>query len=159
MKDPTLSLAADVESDAVRFQGNWIPHRLRPATEDGVFFVGDSAGHCLPLTAEGIRTALYFGIACGRELRAVVDGRQDVGAALRRYHEFSAGHRLQFDCMYAAQQSVRRLHGPPMDALVRLFGSRRVAHWAFRHYLDIAPPMAALPAPDEGRRVAARAAA
>ena len=41
------------------------------AIEDGVFFVGDSAGHCLPLTAEGIRTALYFGLACGRELRAV----------------------------------------------------------------------------------------
>ena len=70
VKDPTLTLAADVEADAVRFQGNWIPHRLRPATEDGVFFVGDSAGHCLPLTAEGIRTALYFGVACGRELRA-----------------------------------------------------------------------------------------
>ena len=42
-----------------------------------MFFVGDSAGHCLPLTAEGIRTALYFGIACGRELRAVLDGRVD----------------------------------------------------------------------------------
>ena len=82
VKDPTLTLAADVEAEAVRFQGNWIPHRLRPATEDGVFFVGDSAGHCLPLTAEGIRTALYFGVACGRELRAVLDGRQDLAAAL-----------------------------------------------------------------------------
>ena len=109
----------------MRFQGNWIPHRLRPATEDGVFFVGDSAGHCLPLTAEGIRTALYFGVACGRELRAVLDGRQDLAAALRRYHEFSARHRLPFECMYHAQQSVRRLHGPPMNALVRTFGRRR----------------------------------
>ena len=69
-------LAEDLERDPVRYQGNWIPHQLRDATEDGVFFVGDSAGHCLPLTAEGIRTALYFGIACGRELRAVVEGRQ-----------------------------------------------------------------------------------
>ena len=59
------------------YQGNWIPHRLRPATEDGIFFVGDSAGHCLPLTAEGIRTAFYFGIALGRELRAVLEGRRD----------------------------------------------------------------------------------
>ena len=57
------------------YQGNWIPHQLRPAVEDGVFFAGDSAGHCLPLTAEGIRTALYFGLACGRELRAVLEGR------------------------------------------------------------------------------------
>jgi flavin-dependent dehydrogenase len=147
VKQPTLQLAADVDADAVRFQGNWIPHRLRPATEDGVFFVGDSAGHCLPLTAEGIRTALYFGVACGRELAAALDGRQSLDLALRRYHEFSASHRLQFECMYAAQQSVRRLHGRPMDGLVALFGRRRVSHWAFRHYLDIAPPMAASPAP------------
>jgi menaquinone-9 beta-reductase len=158
VKAPTLTLAGDVSADAVRFQGNWIPHRLRPATEDGVFFVGDSAGHCLPLTAEGIRTALYFGVACGRELAAVLDGRQHVGAALRRYGEFSASHRLPFECMYAAQQSVRRLHGAPMNALVRLFGSSRVSHWAFRHYLDIAPPSAALPAPPAARSVVAAAA-
>jgi menaquinone-9 beta-reductase len=159
VKDPTLTLAADVHADAVRFQGNWIPHRLRPATEDGVFFVGDSAGHCLPLTAEGIRTALYFGVACGRELRAVLDGRQDLAAALRRYHEFSAGHRLPFECMYAAQQSVRRLHGPPLNSLVRLFGQGRVSHWAFRHYLDVAPPSAALPAPPAERAAVGAAAA
>jgi flavin-dependent dehydrogenase len=158
VKEPTLTLAADVEADAVRFQGNWIPHRLRPATEDGVFFVGDSAGHCLPLTAEGIRTALYFGVACGRELRAMLDGRQDLGAALRRYHDFSASHRRAFECMYFAQQSVRRLHGAPMNALVRLFGRRAVSHWAFRHYLDIAPPSAALPAAPSARASVAAAA-
>jgi menaquinone-9 beta-reductase len=158
VKDPTLTLAADVEADAVRFQGNWIPHRLRPAVEDGVFFAGDSAGHCLPLTAEGIRTALYFGIACGRELAAVLDGRSTVEDALARYGAFSASHRLQFECMYAAQQSVRRLHGRPMDGLVAFFGRRRVSHWAFRRYLEIAPPMAALPAPGSARAVVAAAA-
>ena len=70
-----MRLAHDLGLPAGRLQGNWIPHQLRAAVEDGVFFAGDSAGHCLPLTAEGIRTALYFGLACGRELRAVLDGR------------------------------------------------------------------------------------
>jgi flavin-dependent dehydrogenase len=158
VKQPTLTLAADVSAEAVRFQGNWIPHRLRPSVEDGVFFVGDSAGHCLPLTAEGIRTALYFGVACGRELAAVLDGRQPVELALRRYADFSASHRFQFECMYAAQQSVRRLHGRPMNGLVGLLGRRRVSHWAFRHYLDIAPPTAALPAPPLGAAAVAAAA-
>jgi menaquinone-9 beta-reductase len=157
VKEPTLTLASDVSAEAVRFQGNWIPHRLRDAVEDGVFFAGDSAGHCLPLTAEGIRTALYFGIACGREIAAVLDGRVPLELALRRYGEFSWSHRLPFECMYAAQQSVRRLHGRPMDDLVALFGRRRVSHWAFRHYLDIAPPSAALPAP--AALASARAAA
>src|SRR2546430_4542083 len=92
VKSSTVRLAGELGVDAVRYQGNWIPHRIRPATEDGVFFVGDSAGHCLPTTAEGIRTALYFGIACGRELRGVVEGRATRAEALGRYHAFSAAH-------------------------------------------------------------------
>ena len=83
-RGPTL-LAADLGHERVRYQGNWIPHELRPPTEGGVFFAGDSAGHCLPLTAEGIRTALYYGLAVGREMRAVFEGRQQPRAGARRY--------------------------------------------------------------------------
>src|SRR5918995_947053 len=85
VKRPTVELVERLELPAVRYQGNWIPHRLREATADGAFFAGDSAGHCLPLTAEGIRTAFYFGIACGRELRRVLEGRADRSTAPRRY--------------------------------------------------------------------------
>ena len=99
VKEPTVRLTEDLGSEPHGYQGNWIPHRIRPATEDGVFFAGDSAGHCLPLTAEGIRTAFYFGIALGRELRAVLEGRQDRAAALARYGSFSAGHRWKFEAM------------------------------------------------------------
>jgi flavin-dependent dehydrogenase len=89
VKEPTVRLAGDLGLPPEGYQGNWIPHRLRPAVEDGVFFAGDSAGHCLPLTAEGIRTALYFGLACGRELRAVLDGHSSRAEALARYGAFS----------------------------------------------------------------------
>ena len=76
VKEPTKEIARRLSATPVRYQGNWFPHRLRPAAEDGVFFVGDSAGHCLPLSGEGIRTAFYFGIAAGREIRAVLGGEQ-----------------------------------------------------------------------------------
>ena len=82
VKEPTVRLAGDLNLPPEGYQGNWIPHQLRAAVEDEVFFAGDSAGHCLPLTAEGIRTALYFGLACGRELRAVLDGRSTRAQAL-----------------------------------------------------------------------------
>src|SRR4029079_8334522 len=42
VKDTTVELASDLEREAVRYQGNWIPHRLRDATDDGIFFVGDA---------------------------------------------------------------------------------------------------------------------
>jgi flavin-dependent dehydrogenase len=149
VKEPTVRLARELAVDAVRYQGNWIPHQLRPAVEDGTFFVGDSAGHCLPLTAEGIRTAFYFAIACGRELRAVLEGRASRARALERYGRFSARHGWKFAAMLAAQRTVPRLPHPALDALVRTFGSRRVSGSAFGHYLEIAPPGFALPAPPQ----------
>jgi flavin-dependent dehydrogenase len=159
VKEPTLALLADVDASPDGWQGNWIPHELRPATEDGVFFVGDSAGHCLPLSAEGIRTALYFGVACGRELRAVVEGRQHASQALRRYADFSADHAWHFRWLFRAQQSIRRLHGPVLDGVTGALGRPGLAHWAFRKYLDIAPPEFALPGPGVAARPRETAAA
>jgi digeranylgeranylglycerophospholipid reductase len=158
VKQPTLRLVEDVAASPDGYQGNWIPHRLRDAVEDGVFFAGDSAGHCLPLTAEGIRTAFYFGIACGRELRGILEGRSSPQAAQARYGAFSDSHRWKFEAMYAAQQSIRHLHGRPLDTLARVFARGRVSEWAFARYLDIAPPAFAVPAPPAARSVAAVAA-
>src|SRR3954471_5419109 len=158
VKDPTVRLAADLGAEPLGYQGNWIPHALRPAAENGVFFVGDSAGHCLPLSAEGIRTALYFGITCGRELRAVLEGRQTASQALERYGAFSADHAWHFRWLKRWQDSVWRLRPHPRDAMVNALRSRRLSEWAFGHYLRVAPPAFALPAPPPAAVRGARSA-
>ncbi len=141
VKEPTVRLARDLGMQPCRYQGNWIPHQLRRATEDGVFFAGDSAGHCLPLTAEGIRTALYFGLACGRELRAVLEGRRTREEALERYAAFSDSHERKFRWLLAVQRAVGQITpSRTATALVRAFENRGLARWAFSHYLAIAPP-------------------
>jgi menaquinone-9 beta-reductase len=140
VREPTVRLASDLRADTVRYQGNWIPHALRDATEDGIFFVGDSAGHCLPLTAEGIRTALYFGLACGRELAGVIRGTQTREQALARYHAFSAGHDLPFRWMLRLQRLVPRVPPRVLGESLRAIDHQRFIHWAFRHYLNVAHP-------------------
>jgi flavin-dependent dehydrogenase len=140
VRDTTELLADDLDRDAVRYQGNWIPHRLRDAVEDGVFFCGDSAGHCLPLTAEGIRTAFYFGIACGRSLQAVLDGDLTRAQALAQYGEFSRSHRWKFEWMLRMQRLVPKLPPRLLGAALRRMDDPRFVRWSFDHYLNIAPP-------------------
>jgi flavin-dependent dehydrogenase len=147
VKDPTLELAEDLGRDAVRFQGNWIPHRLRPAAGEGIFFVGDSAGHCLPLTAEGIRTAFYFGIACGRELRQVIEGRATRETALRRYGGFSDAHEWQYKWMLRVQKLVPRVPPRALAGALRAMEQGSFVDWSFAHYLRIAHPDFARAAP------------
>jgi flavin-dependent dehydrogenase len=140
VREPTERLTRDLQADTVRYQGNWIPHALRDATEDGVFFVGDSAGHCLPLTAEGIRTALYFGLACGRELAAVLAGEQSRERALERYHEFSASHARPFRWMLRVQRLIPRVAPRVLGGSLRAIERKRFIDWAFGHYLGVAHP-------------------
>jgi flavin-dependent dehydrogenase len=140
VRAPTEAIAGRLGARAVRWQGNWFPHRLRPATEDGVFFVGDSAGHCFPLSGEGIRTAFYFGIACGRELRAVLAGERTREQALARYGAFSDRHAPAFRLALGLQRLVPRLPPRALTALLRALGSQRVVDRAFGWYLDQAHP-------------------
>ncbi len=157
VKEPTVRLAADIGLPPDGFQGNWIPHQLRPAVEGGVFFVGDSAGHCLPLTAEGIRTALYFGIACGTQLRAVLDGAIAREQALRIYAAFSDAHEWKFRWLLRSQRLIGALtNTPAVTALSHAMRRRALSRWAFEHYMAIAPPtFATAPRPLPARTPAA----
>ncbi|MBA3839597.1 MAG: NAD(P)/FAD-dependent oxidoreductase [Thermoleophilaceae bacterium] len=140
VKRPTVELAARLARPAVRYQGNWFPHRLRPATEDGVCFVGDSSGHCFPLSGEGIRTALYFGIACGRELRRSLAGEATRSEALERYGAFSDRHAPAFGRALRLQRLIPALPPRVLAALLALVGRQWLVDRSFGWYLDQAHP-------------------
>ena len=140
VKEPTLEMARRLGTDAVRYQGNWFPHALRPAAEDGVFFAGDSAGHCIPLSGEGIRTAFYFGIACGRELRAVLAGERSREQALSRYGAFSDAHAPFFRRALRLQRLIPALPPRALTALLAVMGRERVCRRTFTWYLEQAHP-------------------
>ena len=77
-RGPTCSPPTSAASrSATRATGSRTSCARRPKA--GVFFAGDSAGQCLALTAEGIRTALYYGIAArpraARRLRGLAEPR------------------------------------------------------------------------------------
>ena len=139
----------------MRFQGNWIPHKLRKATDDGVFFAGDSAGHCLPVTAEGIRTAFYFGArAAGASCAPSSTASARASEALARYAQFNDAHAHTYLWLKRVQNLVgtRQPHAAHAARDVRAFRSERLSRWAFDHYLAIAPPQFALAAAAPARR-------
>jgi flavin-dependent dehydrogenase len=140
VKEPTKDIAGRLGVPPVRYQGNWFPHALRPAVEDGVFFAGDSAGHCFPLSGEGIRTAFYFGMACGRELRRVLAGEATRAEALAAYGAFSDGHAPAFALALRLQRLIPALPPRALTALLAVVGRERPCRRAFEWYLEQAHP-------------------
>jgi digeranylgeranylglycerophospholipid reductase len=140
VRRPTDALAARVDAAAVRYQGNWFPHRLRAATDGDVLYVGDSAGHCFPLSGEGIRTAFYFGIAAGRELRAVVGGAKTRERALADYAAFHDAHAPAFRRALRLQRLVPALPPRALTMALRALGAQPLVDRAFGWYLEQAHP-------------------
>ena len=132
VKDPTVRLAADLGVEPEGYQGNWIPHRMRPASRTASSSSATAPATACPTTAEGIRTALYFGLACGRELRAVLDGRstrvrgaralrrvlRGAPARLRRAAERADAHRARQPAPARDDGGRPRDGQPPLPRLV-----------------------------------------
>src|SRR5262249_38760219 len=79
------------------------PSRLLGPPGGRLFAVGDAAGQCLPLTAEGIRPAIYFGSECGRLVQRVLDGALTLEAALDAYRRLVERYRRPYRMLRVVQ--------------------------------------------------------
>lgn len=95
LKPLLADFAGDIGVDD-HVHGGVFPSAIRPATVGSLFVVGDAAGHCLPVTGEGIRTAIYFGEGCGRFVQQIIAGDISLEAGLIGYRDFVARHRQSF---------------------------------------------------------------
>jgi flavin-dependent dehydrogenase len=115
-----------------RYHGTYFPSGLRAPTVGTVFAAGDAAGHCLPLTAEGIRPALYFGDRCGQVVQDVLDGRVTLEQGLAAYRRFVLTHRAGYTWLRWAQATVQRVPGAWLGAMAEL--ARRLQHRWWSRY-------------------------
>ncbi|HTY80837.1 MAG TPA: NAD(P)/FAD-dependent oxidoreductase [Candidatus Bathyarchaeia archaeon] len=108
------------------YHGTYFPHRLLRPTVGRLFAVGDAAGQCLPLTAEGIRPALYFGVECGRIVQQILEGRLGLTEGLERYKSLVERHRHAYRVLRVAQWVAEHAPTRWFVALTGLAGRRPV---------------------------------
>lgn len=106
--------------------GGYFPHALRDPLVGNLFLVGDAAGHCLGLTSEGIRPALFFGAHLGCLLRQVLEGEMGLEEARRAYRGLIAAHRPGYDLLCLAQGVLPRLSLPLVQGLLALINQLAV---------------------------------
>ena len=94
---------------AGKCHGGFLASGLTDPVVGSVFVVGDAAGHCLPLTGEGIRMAVRAGQFLGEQLQAVLDGVLSREEAARRYRAFVRAQRRSYAAMGAFQVALLHL--------------------------------------------------
>ena len=131
------------------YHGGFLTAGLRPATAGEVFLVGDAAGHCLPLTGEGIRPAVFF----AQRLAAIIDqhlaGSVSMSLALDMYRNLQARYERRYRLLRRGQTLLRGWPDPPVGSFLAAFSRGFMYSWLCRKYWELAAPIlpaAAVPA-------------
>ena len=121
--------------------GGFLSTGLRPPVVDGVFVVGDAAGQCLPLTGEGIRSAILAGRVCGHLIHRALEGWMTLDEAAARYWAFVMEQRRRYRVLGWATRAALALPARLLESLAVWIGRPGPLRVFMRHYLGIfAPP-------------------
>jgi flavin-dependent dehydrogenase len=136
--------------EAGHTHGGFFTSRMIDPVRDGMFVVGDAAGHCLPVSGEGIRPALVFGQLAGRLAERVRLGELTLDQALSRYRAYVLSRKRGYDVLDRLQTALNWLPDPLYAGFARIVAQPRVMRWAAAQYWDVADPdlLTATPSPE-----------
>jgi len=120
--------------------GGFLATGLSPTVVGRTFVAGDAAGHCLPLTGEGIRTAVRAGELCGHLLQGVLRGQWALEEAAAHYRAAVRRERGRFRALLWLNAAVLLLPRPLLRPLLRAVSRPVVLEAFFRRYLAIFAP-------------------
>lgn len=120
--------------------GGFFTSRMSEPIRDGMFVAGDAAGHCLPVSGEGIRPALVFGQLAGRWAERVRQGELSLDAALSGYRAYVRSCAHGYQVLDRLQSVLNVLPDPLFSLFARVVGTPRVLDFAVRHYWSVADP-------------------
>ena len=123
------------------------PRGMIDPMRDGMFVVGDAAGHCLPVSGEGIRPALVFGQLAGRLAERVRLGELTLDQALSATGPTCCRANAATGFLDRLQTVLNWLPDPLFALFARTIATRGCSRWAVRRYWDVADPDLLTPAP------------
>lgn len=128
-----LGLPDDLRT--VERAGGMLPWHQRPATRGNLWLLGDAAGHCLPLTGEGIRFAFQDGDAAGALLARVLAGDLPWAAASHAYAATVERHRQRVGAFTHLQHFVRHVPNDLFAPLAWLIARRAIRQRGLTRYM------------------------
>ncbi|MDR7419133.1 MAG: hypothetical protein QN178_09495 [Armatimonadota bacterium] len=117
--------------------GGYLATGWTSGVADDVFVIGDAAGHCLPLTGEGIRTAVLAGNRCGALVQQVLDGTLTLDAAQAAYQDFAAADRRRYRALLVGNLLALGLPQRWVGRAAVWLAEPARLRWFFRAYFGI----------------------
>lgn len=99
-----------------------------------IFVVGCAAGQTLPLTGEGIRRSVYFGLKCGKIIQKILDNKISLKQGQKEYGELTLKGKRHYNYLLKAQNKLPTVPNWKLNLIARLLSIQPIAKWAWKKY-------------------------
>lgn len=99
-----------------------------------MFVIGSSAGQTLPLTGEGIRRSIDFGIYCGDLISQIIEGKCSKREAFKRYQVFALSRAKRLKCLLSLQNRMQYASNWKINCALRTLSFLPCAKHFWRWY-------------------------
>lgn len=110
---------------------------LKPPVVGNIFVVGCAAGQTLPLTGEGIRRSVYFGLECGRIIQDILNKNTSLKLGQNEYEELALRGTVHYNYLLKAQNMLPALSAWKLNLAAGLLSIKPIVGWAWKKYETI----------------------
>ncbi len=102
-----------------------------------VFVVGCAAGQTLPLTGEGIRRSIYFGLKCGEIIQKILDSKISLKHGQNEYRKMALKGKRHYNYLLEAQNKLPTISNWKLNIIAKILSIKPIAKWAWKKYETI----------------------
>jgi flavin-dependent dehydrogenase len=104
---------------------------------EGVFVVGSAQGQTLPLTGEGIRRCISYGMKCGEIIQKILDGKIGLKEAQNEYSKFALKIKRDYNFLLNVQNRLLNISEKNIAIWAKIISNRLLFKFLERRYRKI----------------------
>lgn len=120
-----------------KIHGGFFCYCLKESVVEEVFVVGCAQGQTLPLTGEGIRRCIAYGMKCGEIIQKILDEKISLSDGLNEYSKLVLEARGGYNFLLKAQNRILKMSERNIELLARAISPRPIFRFLERRYRKI----------------------
>lgn len=104
---------------------------------ENIFVVGCAAGQTLPLTGEGIRRSINYGLYCGDLIQKIINNQLTKKEALKKYGIYASETKNKYNFLLKLQRKLPQLTNKQINWIAKLLSFKLISNLVWRWYEKI----------------------
>ena len=120
-----------------KIHGGYFCYCLKNPIVKNIFVVGCAAGQTLPLTGEGIKRSIHFGLFCGEIIQEILDKKITLKQGQEKYKDEALKYSKEYKTLLWEQEKLPNAPNWELNLILKLLSIKPVSNILHKEYEKI----------------------